>query len=223
MAVVANAAYVTPSVSFLSTQIVDYNDTSTTVDVYTITVTADDPEGHVGALLLCVGDTSDANFTVFDPGIGDNPFQAWGVGSKTTTLYKTATEEDAYGNLYGMEIIEGDTEYYADTHLLTGVGDWTPSTAGPDEMNDKSIAGPVKYEYVFGQGMMWFQSAVPVVNWANSIDVAQVGVIRGTDVYLRDMSSDGVGSDDTTMLIPEPATLTLLGLGALTLIRRRRS
>jgi hypothetical protein len=221
-AVVANAGVITPSFTLTSTQIVEYADTTTTVDVYTVTITANDPTKVITAIGICVGDTSDSSYTPFDTGIGDNPFQAWGVGNRTTTLYKTSTEEDANASLV-LDIIEGETEYYADTHLLPGVGDWSPVAAGPDELNDKSIAGPVKYEYVFGTGLNFFQASVPNEFRANSQDVMSVGVIRGTSVYFRDISSNGDESNDVTVLIPEPATLTLLCLGALTLIRRRRS
>jgi hypothetical protein len=214
LAVVANAQYITPSYTFLSTQIVKYSGTTTTVDVYKVTLTADDPNGVVGAILICAGDSSDPAWSVFDAGMGANPFQVWrdyGDGD----IWATPTWEDA--NRYTRSYLASDS------HLLAGIGAYSPQVLDPTEENDGLIytPDPDTGGYVLGQGVLALQAAVPSVNWARSIDVAQIGVIRGTQVYLRDMSFDGVNENDITVLVPEPATLALLGLGVLALIRRR--
>jgi hypothetical protein len=216
LAVVANAAYVTPSVSLVTAnKVVTYMGTSTTMDVYNITLTADG-DGNVAAILICAGDSSDEGWVAFDPGKGDSPFQVWkdyGGGD----IAPTPKWEDCNS--------KAKTYLTSDSHLLAGIGAYSPQTCAPVEENDSSIwtADPDEGGFDLGQGALAFQAAVPVVYYAHSVVVAQVSVIKGTTVWGRDMSSDGIGSDDTTFLIPEPATLTLLGLGALTLIRRRRS
>jgi len=197
------------------------------VDVYDIiqTATGTDPNSGdylLGAICLGIGTGDDPNL---NPQIGDDPFQIWNDGYDpnapgSMSDYWTAT----YNNTARIEDI-GDNRR-ADTRFLPpGMEAWVPAILYPFERNDERYGLCTgSADDKAGLGEIYVATAVPVANRAHSITVLQVGVVQGTTVYGRFDSADGWGGEthEHNVLIPEPATLSLLGLGALAMLRRRR-
>jgi MYXO-CTERM domain-containing protein len=114
-----------------------------------------------------------------------------------------------------------------------GIENWLAIQA-PTETNDRSIDSneAVADDIVLGKGGLSTISAIPVPMQSPSLYllVARIGVVRGDMVGCLDLSAwyDGIAdrSDDNFFWLsypgPEPTTLTFLGLGAITLLRRRR-
>jgi hypothetical protein len=111
-----------------------------------------------------------------------------------------------------------------------GIENWL-AIQRPTETNDGSIEPntAVPYASVLGKGSMEVIAAIPVVMQSPNLKlkVARIGIVQGDMVYFEDQSAyyDGIAdrSDIPVFLCaPEPATLAFLGLGAVTLLRRRR-
>ena len=128
---------------------------------------------------------------------------------------------------------DGTNMYQSDSRFLpSGIADWAPAVASPEEENDESIYNPanVQYEPVLGLGQLWAIVGIPMEeNMGNELLVARVGVLSTepnvwvySGIGARPDANSGSQADYYTYMIPEPATLTVLGLGALALLRRRR-
>jgi hypothetical protein len=98
------------------------------------------------------------------------------------------------------------TEKSQDSHFLFLIDQLVIETAPAETAS--SLTG------VFG---------VKVPDRAESLEFAQIVLADGDSVELTGTASNGAGDAfDVSTVIPEPATMSLLGLGALAIIRRRR-
>jgi hypothetical protein len=227
----AAPAAITHSITLLGTYTLGIG-TTPTIDVYKVGFACDDPNRVIGALVLGVGSVAgdpcyaqgipvDPN----DPNDYDDAFNAaWRVGGKTPVTMLTPTRDDA-----NTWLTPPDTSkcYETDSSFLPpNIGSsvyWPTSTLSPTETNDASIYYTGNDDYVAGVGWLAVAKAVPVALRTNAMDAIMVGVIQGDTVYVYTGSADDLGmTTKERFLVPEPATLTLLGLGALCLIRRRR-
>jgi hypothetical protein len=162
------------------------------------------------------GNTVDSLIAAIGTGAGlgyDDPFQAaWHTSGKTAQTWLTPTQEDANAVLLPLD---SSKCYECDTRFLpAGIGTWAPAAQNPTESNDASIYGVYDDDYVAGAGSLSVAAAVPMALRTRLLDVVQIGIIRGTTVA-------GVINGET-FVSPDPATVLLLGPGAVMLLRRRR-
>jgi len=173
---------------------------------------------------------------------GQNPFQAayttkTKVGGKWTYPVNLTPSEDADGY---WDPCDGSNIYQADSRFLPssadandpcgGIENWLAIQA-PTETNDGSIDpnNAVADDIVLGRGSLSTISAIPVKMQSPNLvlPVARIGIVRGDVVYVKDECAyyDGIADRSDIpgfVYAPEPATLTFLGLGAVTLLARRR-
>lgn len=230
MVVVAAEAQITYQVTQTGSYTVSYGGADTPVNVYKVRYTTNLLYGRysmLAALVVDIGTSAGLG--------GSDPFQVgWidrvKVGGKWAfPNVLTPTEEDI-DEFFDPN--DGTNTYQTDTRFLpAGIDDWTPAVFIPTETNDMSVYNPgdIQYSYTLGRGSLWCAINIPVDLRAQSMDVATVGVIQGTYVWLKDASyvidpNTGDGAEMwAEILIPEPMTFCLLGLGGLALFRRRRS
>jgi hypothetical protein len=239
--VAAQAVVIGHTITLEGQYTVSYMATNTTVKVYKLTLDAPDT-WRIGALDIVIG--SDACTS------GQDPFQAWRrtwdadggvwVDTKTPTnksdkIFMTS------GSYTGTNIYETDTRLicnydmgdpnYGDSNMW--IDNWQPAAVvAPSERNDKLIYDPgdvAKAE--LGKGDLWVTAGVPDGYRVQHQVIALIGIVDGDHVWIHNMSaaqpfegsSESVDEVFEIMIIPEPATLTVLGLGALALMRRRRT
>jgi hypothetical protein len=230
LAVTAQAGIVS-TVSFVSTVTVGTAAGDKIVDVYKVTQTAtgtdpNTPESgyNVGAIGIGIGNDGGTYAT----NLGVNPLQIWNDGYDPSDEFSDITTFwTVTYNQTGVISTAGDygSNRLADTRFLpVGMNNWSPVAVSARETNSEALGLiPNGGGDIAGQGWIGAAVGVPVANRTHSKDVIQVGVLRGTEVWGRLYSADDAGVvTDETVLIPEPATLSILGLGALALIRRRR-
>jgi hypothetical protein len=136
----------------------------------------------------------------------------------------------------GSNIYESDTrlivDYDPNTDPNTWIEYWLPSpTQTPTETNDKSIYDPGDADSGFlGEGDLSVTAGVPEAYQVQTMDIALIGIDGTKHVYARSrmaarpLAGGSSELDEYTFeIIPEPVTLTVLGLGALALFRRRRT
>jgi len=241
-------AIITYSTS-MTTYVATYEGTTTTVDLYSVT--------------LGVSDNVHQEITVVDEKYGttagkglQNPFQVGkfdGAGDgETYWTDVTPTEKllrayiDTRDNLRNA-----DTRFApyststASANAYKTIDNWN-APEPPAEDNDGNIYYPEENDdnigmYVVGQGQLSAIVGLPTqyISYGNTILIAKVGVIHGQGVWLDDDTvyidstdgrshyangaTTGTGGEQWLLLgVPEPATLALLGLGALALVLRRR-
>ena len=230
LVVTSAPAQITHTVTYLSSYTLGLG-SRPTIDVYKVSFDAG--SGRVlGSFILDVGakadpdpnDPNDPNTHLPDPNVYQDPFQAgwqYRVG-KNWVIGITPTKDDA-----DLWLMPPDTSmcYESDTYFIpAGIGGWAPSVVLPTESNDESIYYPAWPEdYAAGKGTLQVAVAVPVENAVRAMDTIHVGVIRGTTVYCKSHSANQQGETTyETFLVPEPGSMSLLGLAALALLRRKR-
>jgi hypothetical protein len=218
-AVAAQATVITHQVTLLG----DYAVTGGSVAVYKVSFDAG-VDRKIGSLVLDVGSYASPDPCSPDPNFKD-PYQVWykyrGGFPVHNIDVMTPTIDDITG--FGSPYEETDTHF-----ILGGISGWTPVVVLPGESNNGSLANPpynpggIKE----GFGYLTVAIAVPVAYRTRTMDVIQVGVFHASPldkVYCKSGSANDLGDvTHETFLVPEPAALTMLGLGALCLIRRRR-
>jgi hypothetical protein len=172
---------------------------------------------------------------------GQNPFQAayttktkvGGVWTYPVNLTPTEDSDSYWDPNDGSHIYQSDSRFMPSSANPSdpcgGIENWLAIQA-PTETNDRSIDpnNAVSDDIVLGKGGLSTISAIPVPMQSGSLQllVARIGVVAGDTVWGLDQSAyyDGIAdrSLNETFIVPEPATLALLGLGAVALIRRRR-
>ena len=221
-------AGVTTSIAFVKTASVATASGNISVDIYDITQTAtgtepNNPDYLIGAVSVGIGNGLDPNL---NPQIGDDPFQIWNDGYDPNDEFSNMADywTEAYGHT-GRIANVGDNRR-ADTRFTKpGLENWAPAILAPSERNDERYGSVTNGgDDVAGLGEIYCTVGVPVLNQAHSITIMQVGVPSGKTVYGKFDSADSGGGEthENNVLIPEPATLSLLGLGALAMLGRRR-
>ena len=224
----AAIAQASPAMNVTITKTGTYTPTGITgglsVDVYNINLSVTEGE-KIGGVDLTIGTLAYEWFGVGPD--GSDPFQIeYQTGSgKTLAHNMTPTPEACVAYLY-----DGtggyDNQIAMDTHFMVeGLAGWLPAISSPTETNDRTLG-----QYTddpaskYGLGDLYIAAPCPTGDEQSSLDIAQVAVLEGTTVYMRLQVSnaDGmIGWSWLPNLIPEPATMTLLGLGAIALLRRR--
>jgi hypothetical protein len=160
----------------------------------------------------------------WDPNTGEmtiNGNQFWSPGHMLGE-FTTDTEEDPTVTM--ITLVDNDTaftwdEYFVNIYmdkkftlanaLVLSPSGWSTSVSQPAGTPGTFYdADSREWDY---KGILHFTAGTPVVNNGSSLDFSYQMIFTG-----------GVQFEEEMVPLPEPATLTLLALGALALVRRRR-
>ena len=114
-----------------------------------------------------------------------------------------------------------------DSHFLLAAGGLTAMITAPHENNDWRYGQPVPFE---GQGLgtvLGGISGISLASQSQNLAFANIAILRGSPVVLlngsvADIQGKTAYYQGVPIGIPEPATMGLLALGALGMLRRRR-
>ena len=171
----------------------------------------------------------------------------WSGGASGTLYYSDGTSEGFSGNAVVVGQATGAVDESAGTLAsavfsgagaygvaLSGIGGRTFSISGDipggqyreDEMQENYIVGAgnlVNVDAVFGAG--WYFGTQSEIDWAGGNGaLLRIDVLlpAGSAFSSYDGETYGTANAITTLAVPEPATMVLLGLGGLLLRRRKR-
>ncbi|MGA2264956.1 MAG: PEP-CTERM sorting domain-containing protein [Phycisphaerae bacterium] len=205
---------------------------SAIVNVYDMTMWCRDPNTVETVVALTIGSAT---------GAGSDPFQAASVYKAGSKYHIGLTPVESADETF-LDPCDGSNAYQADSRFMPsgeytdpndpcdGIENWM-NLRVPTETNDGSIDPNqnVDGDMMLGKGGMEVLVAIPLAMQSPNLKlkIARIGIVQGDMVYFQDQSAyyDGIRdlSEYTApILVPEPATLAFLSLGAVTLLRRRR-
>jgi len=110
-----------------------------------------------------------------------------------------------------------------DTHFLLQSADFVPAIAPPTETNDFSFGAQPTWSE--GLGMLSVESGLALSAQADTVNLLSVALLPGQTTTVDALIGEKGGLEyQFYIFIPEPATMTMLGVGAVVMfLRRRRS
>jgi len=187
-------------------------------------VTAPDPAMGAQAVRLEVPDVQGAASWM------DHAIPAIGLANKIVTVkYDIYRQTDGWPSnvwwwwwdagqpTYGLQWDAGGTS----STLPNG---WNPGAGSAPTVMDRYANVTMVWDFQQMKAFSWYDGAIV----DNGIPISGIGALTGWTIQLAHDEGTGSGPEVAWIdnfsieVIPEPATMTLLGLGALALIRRRR-
>jgi hypothetical protein len=165
--------------------------------------------------LVTIGDTYEA--IINDEAImGDG---RWPVGSPKYPLGEAAGPD-------GGDLLDSRTAYLY-CEFVKGVLPGYDYTPGPGRENSarnlQTAIWHLEQEVAYKDYNLLSPEAQAFVDLANLNDPGTIGCTRVLNLWENPVGNGKIPHQDMLVCIPEPATIGLLGLGALSLLRRKRS
>ena len=148
--------------------------------------------------------------SVIDDGLGNVP---------SGSLIEMTFEADTALNIPGIDVVIFEARFTPGSYLFYTNYDSFTTFLDVDE-TDFSYTG-IQRGYYYG--LDW--GPFPATVWGAPIDLSQLGIPIGTSVEAIRLVTTSNGVDPLgvgSLTVPEPATLSLLALGGLALLRKRR-